>query len=238
MSPSAKAKIQQMPAMPAEQDAQFNAAKQLYAEQFGDAVVTNTYLKITILILSLVVVIVLAIAWRTVKVVQDFKPLVIRVDQVGRAEAVRYDNFAYKPQEAEIKYFLSDFCRLYYSRNKLTIRDNFPKSVLFMDQQLGSSVVEAWTRDHTIENYFQNSQYDQDVEIQRVSIEDLRQAPYKASVDYQLIYYTPVDRRELKRVQYTAHFVFSFRDTVPNDIIQVNPLGLAISYFREDEAFH
>ena len=31
---------------------------------------------------------------------------------------------------------------------------------------------------------------------------------------------------------------FAFRDSVGNDLIQINPLGLAISYFREDEALH
>jgi type IV secretory pathway component VirB8 len=40
-----------------------------------------------------------------------------------------------------------------------------------------------------------------------------------------------------KRTLYTAHFVFLFRDSVPNELIQVNPLGLTITYFREDEAF-
>jgi type IV secretion system protein VirB5 len=36
------------------------------------------------------------------------KPLVIRINDVGRAEAVDYQNFAYKPQEAENRYFLSE----------------------------------------------------------------------------------------------------------------------------------
>lgn len=35
-------------------DPDFNAAKRLYAEQFGDAVVANTYLKIAFLALSLI----------------------------------------------------------------------------------------------------------------------------------------------------------------------------------------
>ncbi len=51
-----------------------------------------------------------------------------------------------------------------------------------------------------------------------------------------MIYNSPLDASEIKRSQYTAHFVFAFRDTVSNDLIQINPLGLAISYFREDEA--
>jgi len=51
------------------------------------------------------------------------------------------------------------------------------------------------------------------------------------------IAYSPVGHAESKRTLYTAHFVFLFRDSVPNELIQVNPLGLAITYFREDEAF-
>ena len=70
-----------------------------------------------------------------------------------------------------------------------------------------------------------------------MSIEDLRSAPYKATVDFYEIAYSPAEHVEIKRTLYTAHFVFLFRDSVPNDLIQTNPLGLAITYFREDEAF-
>src|SRR5580658_819450 len=38
----------------AKPDRTFNAAKQLYAEQFGDSIVTNTYLKIALLAMALV----------------------------------------------------------------------------------------------------------------------------------------------------------------------------------------
>jgi len=41
----------------------------------------------------------------------------------------------------------------------------------------------------------------------------------------------------LKREKYTAHFVFVVKDRVPNAMIPVNPLGLTITYFREDQAF-
>ena len=94
---------------------------------------------------------------KTVRMVQNFKPLVIRINDIGRAEAVRYDALGYKPQDAEIKYFLSDFCRLYYSRNRYTIRDNFKKSLLFMEAQLANSVAEAYRKNHTIEDYLQDS---------------------------------------------------------------------------------
>jgi type IV secretion system protein VirB5 len=220
------------------QDPTFNAAKQLYAEQFGDAIVTNTYLKIALLAMALVSAGLIYTNVRTVRMVQNFKPLVIRINDIGRAEAVKYNTLGYKPQDAEIKYFLSDFCRVYYGRNRQMIRDNFKQSLMFMEAQLANNVAEAYRKNKTIENYLQDTSVpDIDIEVQRVSIEDLRSAPYKAAVDFYEIAYSPVDHTETKRTLYTAHFIFLFRDSVPNELIQTNPLGLTITYFREDEAF-
>jgi type IV secretory pathway component VirB8 len=220
------------------QDSTFNAAKRLYAEQFGDAIVTNTYLKIALLVMVLVAGGLIYTNIRTVRMVQNFKPLVIRINDIGRAEAVNYDTMGYKPQDVEIKYFLSDFCRVYYGRNRYTIRDNFKQSLMFMEAQLANSVAEAYRKNKTIENYLQDpSAPDIEIEVERVSIEDLRSAPYKATVDFYEIAYSPGEHVESKRTLYTAHFVFLFRDSVPNDLIQVNPLGLTVTYFREDEAF-
>jgi type IV secretory pathway component VirB8 len=109
---------------------------------------------------------------------------------------------------------------------------------MFMEAQLANSVAEAYRKNKTIENYLQDpTAPDIDIEVEKVSIEDLRSAPYKATVDFYEIDYSPADHVESKRTLYTAHFVFLFRDSVPNDLIQVNPLGLAVTYFREDEAF-
>jgi type IV secretion system protein VirB5 len=227
-----------LPTLPAPLDPEFQAGKRLYAEQWGDAVVTNTYLKITILALCLLCAGSIYIAYATVKKIDTFHTRYIRIDTIGRAEAVNYDDLNYKPQEKEIKYFLTEFCRLYYSRNKLTIRDDFRRALLFMDTQLADSTLAGWTRNKIIDNFLSSSAPDQEVKVNRIDIEDLRSAPYKATVEYELIYKSPLDRSEIKRTEYTAHFVFAFRDTVGNDLIQINPLGLAISYFREDEALH
>ena len=52
-----------------------------------------------------------------------------------------------------------------------------------------------------------------------------------------MVYYSSADHSELKRELYTANFVFAFQSRVPNELIPINPLGLTISYFREDQAF-
>ena len=230
--------VSALPTLPAPLDPEFQAGKRLYAEQWGDAVVTNTYLKITILALCLLCAGSLYIAYATVKKIDSFHTRYVRIDAIGRAEAITYDDLNYKPQEKEIKYFLTEFCRLYYGRNRLTIRDDFRRALLFMDTQLADNTLAAWNKNQTIDNFLSSSAPQQEAKVNRIDIEDLRAAPYKATVEYELVYKSPLDGSEIKRSQYTAHFVFAFRDTVSNDLIQINPLGLAISYFREDEALN
>ena len=58
------------------QDATFSAAKQLYAEQFGDAIVTNTYLKLALLAMAVVSAGLIYANVKTVRMVENFKPLV------------------------------------------------------------------------------------------------------------------------------------------------------------------
>ena len=40
-----------------------------------------------------------------------------------------------------------------------------------------------------------------------------------------------------RRERYIGNFVFTVREHVPNSFISINPLGLTITYFREDQAF-
>ena len=51
----------------------------------------------------------LGLNFRTPAKYANVKPLVIRIDDVGRAEAVQYDATAYQPQAPELRYFLTQF---------------------------------------------------------------------------------------------------------------------------------
>jgi type IV secretory pathway TrbF-like protein len=219
-------------------DASFHDAKRLYLESYGDPMVTNTYLKIALVLVSLVAVALALIDLRTIRSFRDFRPLVIRIDDLGRAEAVNYHNFEYKPQDAETKYFLSEFSKLYYRRNRYTLQNDFAKSMYFLDGKLANGILDAYRKDDIIRKFLTNSAAPEiDVDVKKVALEELQTPPYRARVDFFLVYYSPADRSELKRDLYTANFVFLFQARVPNELIPVNPLGLTITYFREDQAF-
>jgi type IV secretory pathway component VirB8 len=73
--------------------------------------------------------------------------------------------------------------------------------------------------------------------VKKVALEEMQNPPYRARVDFYMVYYSPADHSEIKRDLYTANFVFVFKSQVPNELIPINPLGVTITYFREDEAF-
>jgi type IV secretory pathway TrbF-like protein len=215
----------------------FNAARQQYVEQFGSVLVTNMYLKIAFLISGLVNIALVAEVFKTYEAFHDLKPLVIRINQVGQAEAVRYDSLEYHPQETEIKYFLVDFVERHYSRLRATVRENYARSLYFLDGRLADALIEANKKAKALETFLASSGEEIDVKVTSVTIEDLRRPPYRATADFEKIYYTPADHVETKREKFVAHFVFVVKDRVSNAMIPVNPLGLTITYFREDQAF-
>jgi type IV secretion system protein VirB5 len=219
-------------------DRTFQDAKRLYLEQYGDPMVTNTYLKIALTLVSLIAVGLLVLDWKTIKTFENFRPLVIRIDDLGRAEAINYHNLEYKPQDAEAKYFLSQFCALYYRRNRYTIQNDFSKALYFLDGKLADGILDAYRKDDIIKKFLMNtSAAEIDVEVKKVALEDMQTPPYKARVDFYMVYYSPADHSEIKRDLYTANFVFVFKSKVANELIPINPLGVAITYFREDQAF-
>ena len=219
-------------------DRSFDDAKRLYLEQYGDPMVTNTYLKIALVLVSLVAVGLGLIDLRTIRTFQNFRPLVIRIDDLGRAEAINYHNFEYKPQDAEAKYFLSQFSTLFYRKNRYTIQDDFSKSLYFLDGKLADGILDAYRKDDIIKKFITNTASPEiDIEVKKVSLEEMQTPPYRARVDFYMVYYSPADHSEIKRDLYTANFVFVFKSQVPNELIPINPLGLTITYFREDQAF-
>jgi type IV secretory pathway TrbF-like protein len=215
---------------------QDDSPRRRYLEFYASTAVMNTYLKIALLALCFVCAGLMALNLKTYQTFRNVKPLVVRINEVGRAEAVSYDSFAYHPQEAEIKYFLIDFVRRHYSRIRATVRQDYARSLYFLEAKLADGIIEANKKSKVIESFLAGQGEEIDVEVQNVAIEDLRASPYRATVDFMKVYYA-ARRQEVRREKYVANIVFVVKDKVPNALIPVNPLGLTIVYFREDQAF-
>src|ERR1700686_4363595 len=198
----------------------------------------NTYLKIALVLLSLVALGLLALNFRTASTYAHVKPLVIRIDQVGRAEAVAYDATTYRPQAPELRYFLTRFVATHFSRLRGTVQRDYPDSLFFLDPTLAEATIAQNEQTRIMETYLTNASAEEvDIDVKNVTFGELSKSPYKASVDFEKRYVTPGTRQERKRETFVAQIDFVLRDAVPNTFIRVNPLGLQITYFRVDQAF-
>ena len=126
-----------------------------------------------------------------VKKYEHLKPLVIRIDDVGRAQAVQYDTLTYQPQgqAPELKYFLTQFVTKHFARMRATVKERTP------------SRCTSWTRpwrtprspriSATRRSRRSSPARADEVEIQvkNVTLDELKAAPYKATVDFEKVYY-------------------------------------------------
>jgi type IV secretory pathway TrbF-like protein len=213
-------------------------AAERYLEQYGDPLVMNTYLKVTILVLAIVCIALAVLLFRGQMALASVHPLIVRINDVGRAEAIDYRNFQYRPQEAENKYYLTRWAELYFSRNRFTIERDQTNSLYFLNGDVQRAVIDQERKDNIIASYAKDSSLPfVDVEVKNVILDDLRQSPYSARIEFEKIFANPSDHTELRREQWTASVTYVFRETVKNNELAVNPLGLTIVRFRADQAF-
>ena len=213
-------------------------AAERYLEQYGDPLVMNTYLKVTILCLVVVCLALAALAFKSQQALASMHPFIVRINDVGRAEAIDYRNFQYRPQEAENKYYLTRWAELYFSRNRFTIERDQTNALYFLNGDVQRAVIAEEQKDKIIQTYREDSSLPYvDVEVKNVVLDDLRESPYSARIEFEKVYTNPADHSELKREQWTASVTYVFRENVQNDELAVNPLGLTIVRFRADQAF-
>jgi type IV secretory pathway TrbF-like protein len=214
-------------------------AKRQYVELFGSALVMNTYLKIALLCVSVIALGLLVLNFRTQSKYANVKPLVIRIDDVGRAQAVQYDALTYAPQgqAPELKYFLVQFVTKHFARMRATVKQQYAESLYFLDAPLADATITQDQRDHGIDGFLTGTADEAEIQVRNVTLDDLRSPPYKAVVEFEKVYYSYGNRQERNRETDVAQITFVLRGQIPNAVIPINPLGLTITYFRVDQAF-
>ncbi len=132
-------------------------AAEKYLEQYGDPLVMNTYLKITILVLAAICLALAVLAYKSQNALASMHPMIVRINDVGRAEAIDYRNFQYRPQEAENKYYLSRWAELYFNRNRFTMERDQMNSLYFLNGDVQRAVIEQERKNNVIQAYVKDS---------------------------------------------------------------------------------
>jgi type IV secretory pathway TrbF-like protein len=213
-------------------------AKRQFVELYGSSLVMNSYLRIALALVCLLALGLLVLNFRTQAKYSTLRPLVVRIDQVGRAEAVQYDAASYKPQPPELRYFLTQFVVKHFSRIRATVQREYSDSLFFLDNRLADATMAQNDHSRSLQTFLANPTDDEvDIVVQNVSLSELTKTPFKATVNFQKVFYAPGTRVERERQTHVGQIDFVMREHVPNEFVRVNPLGLQITYFRVDQAF-
>ena len=95
-----------------------------YAEIWGEQMHTNRHLRVLTVGLGLFALLLIVVVIRLASV-DPPRPIVVRVDEVGRAEAIAYEAMEAQadPLDPTTKYFLNRFIYDFYSRRRATVED-------------------------------------------------------------------------------------------------------------------
>jgi type IV secretory pathway TrbF-like protein len=205
------------------------------AEEFGHLRRANTAL---LLVLVLVVAALSIGAWQVARLraaVADFKPVYVRINDVGKAEVVYYKDANYKPQAPEVIRALSDFTADFFARMKGRT-DAYWHAKYFLSQPLMLRTYQEDQRSHWIENVDRGSGIQNDATVKRVTLVSLTQKGGVAYVDFTRNYYddgVTASRKENDTITY----YFSFLPKVNGDLLRFNPLGICITDYNVQEDF-
>ena len=191
------------------------------------------------LVLSVVALALLALLYRAQTAALRLKPLVISITDVGRGQVVNYADFSKVPVERVSKYYLARWARALLRPQSRYVATRFLRVAEFLLQRFAvGALLARVNKAKALETFLLDpSAPNVDIEIKAVVLEDTRQAPYRAHVEFEKVFRSLGDQQEQRRERWTANVVYGFRDEVPNEMLLTNPLGLVISYVHEDQAF-
>jgi hypothetical protein len=98
------------------------------------------------------------------------------------------------------------------------IQNDFAKALFSLDGKLANGILDAYRKDDIIRKFLTNSPAPEiDIDVKKVTLEEMQNSPYRARVDFYMVYYLSADHSELKRDLYTTTFVFVFKTNLPTN---------------------
>src|SRR5260370_7250190 len=113
---------------------------------------------------------------------------------------MRYDGFREAPLGRASNHYRARWATLHYARNHATLQRDFSESLNFFSDQLENVAIAETRKSRTLETFLADpGQPNIDIEIRAVALEDLRQPPYRAHIEFQKVFRPPRAPQDLRR---------------------------------------
>ena len=203
-----------------------------YAEIWGETIHSNRHLRVLSGGLAVLLLFVM-IALVRLSSVDPPRPIVIRVDEIGRAEALAYDAVEAQadPRDPTTKYFLNRFLHDHYGRRRATAQEYWPRSLRFLSTDLANAAFSA-TNEEIAMLAAGITPEEQRVENVVLRIQPNPAEPHGAVADFALV--RTRQEREVSREAWTVSMQFVFLPIIPANLVVFNPMGIQLTYLETD----
>ncbi len=210
-----------------------NAGRE-YAEIWGEVVQANRKLRTILIFLSASCVLGVFVLLR-IAGTEPPKPIVVRVDEVGRAEALAYEAATAQadPLDPTTKYFLNRFVNDFHSRRRVTVQEYWTRSLRFLSTELANAAF-ASDGDEVASVAAGTAETERQVERVVLRIHPSPEPPHGATADFEVVHLAV--GQEVVRERWSVALRFEFLDSIPPELVVHNPMGILITYLQADRA--
>lgn len=223
----------------------------LLTDQIGNEVYASHYAerKAYRLILTCGTVLLCGSMWLNLSLAR--RPLVnryIRIDEMGRAQAIQYSDLNYSPREGEIRTYLTDWANYRYTISRDTIAKKYPLNYYFLSSNLASQLMTDDNQNHLVSQVVGGQIEQSDVEVKNVAITSMSQETVQGTVLARATallaldkLYSPSHSREPRTEHWMLSLTYYLNPKQVSDQAKIypqyefiNPLGLTITEFHEN----
>jgi len=172
----------------------------------------------------------------------------IRIDEMGRAQAIQYSDLNYSPREGEVRTYLTDWANYRYTVNRDVIAKKYPLNYYFLSQALASRLMGEDNANHLVSQVTAGQIEASDVQVQNVTITTMSEEMLQGARIARGTALMAVDRfysAENSHEPRTEHWLLSITYYLnPKQVSDqarvypqyefINPLGLTITEFHEN----
>ena len=240
-----------MPTQAAFTEEHLTPAQALMADEIGNEVYASHYAerKAYRLVLACGTVLLCGSMWLNLSLAR--RPLVnryVRIDEMGRAQAIQYSDLSYSPREGEVRTYLNDWVNYRYTINHDTIAKTYPLNYYFLSQALAAQLMTEDNQNHLVSQVIGGQVEQSDVEVKNVTITSLSQETIQGAVLVRgtaLLaldrIYSPIHSHQPRTEHWMLSLTYYLNPKQVSDQAKIypqyefiNPLGLTITEFHEN----
>jgi type IV secretion system protein VirB5 len=172
----------------------------------------------------------------------------IRIDEMGRAQAIQYTDLNYSPREGEVRTYLTDWANYRYTINRDVIAKKYPLNYYFLSGPLASQLMRTDNQNHLVSQVGGGQVESSDVQVRNVTITSMSEETVQGVTlarGTALVTFDKIFSQEHSHEPRTEHWLLSATYYLnPKQVSDqariypqyefINPLGLTITEFHEN----